>query len=209
MIEEHKQHKNDHCHDHAQPHILFAHGKNAAEHIVIHIRIHPCRHGDHHHAHRKRTGRDQRDRRIAFDPAVPTDTEKKNSRHDNDRDRYSQRRHIQGRCDRKGTKSHMGETVADHGVPLQHKADSQEGGTQRNQRSHGKSAHHERIREHLNNHFHHAYLPEMFCRSGSSCSLLSFRRKALSPEDGGYVSHLPRRSRYHVKPSLQQCLTPG
>ena len=64
---------------------------------------------------------------------------------DHDRDRCGQGSHIEGCRDRQSAEPHVGEAVPDHRISFQDKAHSQQGRTQRNERAHGKCAHHERI----------------------------------------------------------------
>ena len=133
MIEQDEQHQHRQTQDDGQRHVRFAHGEDAAEHIVVHVRGHARGAGDDQDADGEGGGAHGGDGRVAVPAGVVRHPQQQKRRQNNYRDGEPQRRHTQGHGDGQCAEGNVAQAVADHGVPFQHQGHAQQSGAQAHQ----------------------------------------------------------------------------
>ena len=119
MIKENVQKNDEASRSYSEPDIRAAHCKDAAKHVIAHIRIHSSGERNDQNPHSQSTAAKKCRRRVPFDAHAFLQFQKKKSRSHRDGDGNHQRVKVKGIRYRQCRKAHMRQAVTDHGVPFE------------------------------------------------------------------------------------------
>ena len=162
MVKQHVQHQHRRRHPYGQRHVGAVQRQDGAEHKAVHIGGHAGGEAGDHHTGGQGGGTDHGDGRIRAHAAPLRHPQQAQRRQYHHGDGHRQRRPAAGQRNAQCAEGHVAQSVADHGVALQHQRHAQQRRAQGDQDAHHKGPQDKGVGEHFQQQAHIPSPPNRF-----------------------------------------------